>query len=247
MNDQIEGIVVSVKDYREHDSLLHVLTSEDQMMSIIARGVQKVKSKNAPACQLFTYTRMQLNYREQATMQSLRSAEILESYRKIREDLLKQSIASYFCECIDKSGFELDAFDLLKTSLEILKVTTHPFRILCLFQSLINRMHGIEPYVDGCVRCGTAQGIYGISRNDGGFVCKLCYKRVSDHAKSIEELKRFRLISKAELKHDAILASHAEFTYEDFEELYGFFAEYSGVSLRSIRFLRCLMDMEEKS
>lgn len=243
----MNGIIVSAKDYRENDALLHILSEDGELISVVAKGIQKVKSKNAPACQLFTYTRMQLNYREGAAMQSLRSAEIIDSYRKIREDLLKQSIASYFCECIDKSGFELDSFPLLKQSLDILKDTDQPFRILCLFQSLVNRMHGIEPYVDGCVRCGNTQGITGISRSDGGFVCKLCFRTSHDQTKSIEELKRFRLISKAELEHYDILADHADYTYDDFEELYGFFADYSGVTLRSIRFLRCLMNMEEQN
>lgn len=253
MNDEFSGIVIDIKDYREHDAIMHVLCDDGNILNVVARGIRKVKSKNAPACQLFTYTRMQLNYRETAAMQSLKTAEILKSYRKIREDLLKQSIASYFCECIDKSGFDEDVYSLLKESLDILETTTHPFRILCLFQAIMNRLHGIEPYVEGCVRCGNQHNIYAISIQDGGFVCKNCYhqehdtQRTASRKKTIAQLKCFRLLCKADMDHYAILQTYPDFTYEDFEQLYAFFEDYAGISVKSIRFLRCLMNLDDNT
>lgn len=252
MNDEFSGIVIDNKEYREHDAILHVLCEDGNILHIAARGIQKVKSKNAPACQLFTYTRMQLNYRETATMQSLKTAEIIKSYRLIREDLTKQSIASYFCECIDKSGFDVDVYSLLKKSLNILESTSHPLRILCLFQAIMNRMHGIEPFVEGCVRCGNQHNIYAISIQDGGFVCKNCYHleqdihRTKSQKKTIAQLKCFRLLCKADLSHYEILQTYPDFSYEDFEQLYAFFEDYAGIAVKSIHFLRCLMNMEKK-
>ena len=150
------------QEYREHDAILHVLCRKRGIVHVNARGIQKVKSKNAPACQLFTHVRMQLPLQETRSIYTLRSAEIIEGYRHIREDLLKQSIAAYVCECIDASKFEEDVFEVVQTVLDILQETTHPIRILCLFQAIMNRMHGIEPYVDGCVRCGNQKAIYAI-------------------------------------------------------------------------------------
>ena len=98
MQEEVCGILVDVKEYREHDALLKVLCEDGSLLSLSARGVRKVTSKNAPAVQLFTLARLQLNYQQTASIQSLRRAEIINSYRKIREDLVKQSIASYFCE-----------------------------------------------------------------------------------------------------------------------------------------------------
>ena len=151
MQEEVCGILVDVKEYREHDALLKVLCEDGSLLSLSARGVRKVTSKNAPAVQLFTLARLQLNYQQTASIQSLRRAEIINSYRKIREDLVKQSIASYFCECIYRSGFEENVYILLKQSLDILQDAKHPLQILCLFQAVMNRMHGIELFVDGCV------------------------------------------------------------------------------------------------
>lgn len=246
MQEEVCGILVDVREYREHDALLKVLCEDGSLMSLSARGVRKVTSKNAPAVQLFTLARLQLNYQETSSMQSLRRAEIINSYRKIREDLMKQSIATYFCECIHRSGFEDNVYELLKQSLDILQDAEHPLQPLCLFQAIMNRMHGIEPYVDGCVRCQNMQDIQAVSRRDGGFVCKHCL-RSGDHVISRNDLKTFRLLCKAELKHYELLERLEPFTSENFEELYGFFEDYGGIGLKSIRFLRTLFAMEESS
>ena len=225
MKDELEGIIIRYQEYREHDAILHVLCRKRGIVHVNARGIQKVKSKNAPACQLFTHVRMQLPLQETRSIYTLRSAEIIEGYRHIREDLLKQSIAAYVCECIDASKFEEDVFEVVQTVLDILQETTHPIRILCLFQAIMNRMHGIEPYVDG------------------GFICHSCYRMEQDAMRSKEDLKVFRLLCKAHMEHYDILKSYQAFTYQNFEDLYAFFYEYAGISLKSVKFLKTIIAM----
>ena len=57
MQEEVCGILVDVKEYREHDALLKVLCEDGSLLSLSARGVRKVTSKNAPAVQLFTLAR----------------------------------------------------------------------------------------------------------------------------------------------------------------------------------------------
>lgn len=243
MNDVMEGIVIDVRDYRDHDALLSVLRSDGVCISISAKGIQKVKSKNAPACQIFTKSRFYLNYKETSSMQSLKSAEIIHSYHHIREDLIKQSVAAFFCELMLHSHFDtIEAYELLETGLDILQSKDAPITILCLFQAMINRMHGIEMQCDCCVRCGSQSGIYAVSLKDGGFVCKRC-ARTYDKAYSSRDLKLYRLLNKAMLIHYPIVKEQGGFQFEHFEQLYAFFEEYSGISIKSIRFLRILKDM----
>lgn len=247
MNDSMEGIIIDHREYREQDALLVLLNEEGRLISVSAKGIQKLNSKNAPACQLFTHCRLLLNYHETATIQSLRTAELLESYRPLRENLQKQAIASYFCEALLQSKFETrEAYELLKKSLDILCVEEDGISILCLFQALINRMHGVEMVCDSCVRCGSVQQIYAVSLRDGGFVCKACAKSF-DKAYHKEDLKRFRMLAKAELMHYDILKQQGDLGFQHFEQLYDFFEEYTGITLRSIRFLRILKDMERNS
>lgn len=238
MSEFLDAIILSSREYREYDALLSVLTREYGVMQVVARGICKIKSKNASACQPFTYARVQLLIQERRELQGLRSAQIIESYRYIREDLLKQSIASFFCECIEKSRFEQDVFSVLKGSLDALQETKRPFTVLCLFQSIMNRLHGIEPYVDGCVRCRQTRCIHAISVRDGGFVCRFCHQHF-DKAQSKERLKCFRLFCKAKWEHYELLAEVSA-DFQDFENLYSFFEEHAGIPINSIRFLRKL-------
>lgn len=243
MNDVMEGIVIDIRDYRDHDALLSVMRNDGACISISAKGIQKVKSKNAPACQIFTKSRFYLNYKETASIQSLKSAEIIESYHRIRDDLIKQSIAAFFCELMLHSRFETaQAYELLKTGLDILQSKDDPMAILCLFQAICNRMHGIEMQCDCCVRCGSQRGIYAISLKDGGFVCRTCAKTY-DKAYSSKDLKLFRILNKAMLHHYPIVKELDGLCFDHFEQLYSFFEEYAGISMKSIRFLRILKEM----
>lgn len=242
MNNRFAGYVVYVQDYRDHDAILSILTKEYGMVRCIARGIRKINSKNAGACQLFTYANFQLNIKEMRDLQLLQTAEVIDRNRSIREDLLKQSIAAYLCECVSKSDVDAPMFLLLDSCIRILKTTTKPIVILCLFQVIMNRYHGIEPFVDGCVRCGRRDKITSISLLNGGFVCASCATSIMDEKKSSLELKCFRLLCKASLEHYSILENMDDITFTQFELLYAYFEEYAGVSLKSIRFLKNIRD-----
>ena len=45
------------------------------------------------------------------------------------------------------------------------------------------------------------------------------------------------------LKHYDILKSYQAFTYQNFEDLYAFFYEYAGISLKSVKFLKTIIAM----
>lgn len=244
MNKTIEGIVLSSRDYREHDAILSVLCKEEGLQSFVARGLRKLSSKNVAATQILTHAKFYVDFQEQKTMHSMRTADIIESYRSIREDLEKQAIASILCECIQKAELEEDAFGFLKTSLEYLQHTNQPYALLALYFACINRWCGIEPYVEGCVHCQSTKGIVGISLTQGGFVCHKCPHDPTTQLHTKAELSCFRLLCRAELEHFPILESYTDWTYEHFLMVYRFFQEYSGISIRSARFLSCIQELE---
>lgn len=241
----LEGIVLSIRDYREADSILSVYCEHVGVQSFVARGLRKVNSKNAGSTQIYTYARFQVDFHDQKTMHMMRTADIVESFRRIREDLTKQSIAAILCECMGKVVFDdpSEGFELLKESLMYLQMTSQPYALASLFLSMMNRREGIEPYVEGCVHCGSASGIDSISIAQGGFLCEHCKKDKQTFIYNKDALKCFRLVCKAEIKHFNILETYQDWNYEHFMMVYRFFEEYSGISLRSIRFLACLQNL----
>lgn len=100
----------------------------------------------------------------------------------------------------------------------------------------MNRMYGIEPFVDGCVRCQGTQHIRVVLRRDGGFICKSCL-RYGDHVMPRRDSKTFRLLCKTELEHYELTERLEPLSSENFEELYGFFKDYDGIALKSARLL----------
>lgn len=99
MQEEVCGILVDVKEYREHDALLKVLCEDGSLLSLSARGVRKVTSKNAPAVQLFTLARLQLNYQQTASIQSLRRSSSFKAVKRVlsRRVFITSATAAMAC------------------------------------------------------------------------------------------------------------------------------------------------------
>lgn len=243
MTETLEGIILSLRDYREKDVLVRLLCKTHGYQSIVARGVRSITSKNAAVLQPYAQVRCHVDFHERKTLHHLRSADNLDSYRSIRADLEKSTIAGVLCECMEKAELE-DGYSLLVEALEHLANTQQPYALLALFYSCINRSLGIEPYVDGCVICAREQGICAISYAHGGFVCRHCYDGHLHQRYDAADLKRFRLLCKAQMCHYDVIVQDQNWTYEHFMLVYRFFAEYSGIRLQSMKFLSHLQEMK---
>lgn len=226
--------------------ILRLLCEEEGYQSLIARGVRKITSKNAAAIQPFSHVKCFIDYHEGKDIHTMRTADLIESYRMIREDLEKQSIAVVMCECMERAEME-EGFAFLKEALDDLAHTKQPYALLALFFSCMNRYIGIEPYVDGCVKCGRKQRIYAISWKQGGFICQDCFHEGEAVHYDKETLKCFRLLCKAVLDQFSIVEGYQNWNYEHFMLVYRFFEDYGGIHLKSLRFFTCLQEMKGRN
>lgn len=247
MNNICEGIVLSMRDFKDNDVILTVLTKEEGTLSFVAKGIKKAKSKNASACELFTYSRFYYNHNERSDLQSLKTAERIQVYRHIYEDLQKQVIASLLCEVCTKISIDdsFYVFDLLQNCLRYLNEDSNDYCVLGFFMAQLNEVVGVTPNVDGCVHCSNPQ-VMAISIRNGGFVCSDCYQNEMDERTSIERLRYFRLFHKAGLSDFAILAQIKRFTYDDIRPILLIFLEYSGIALKTMNLLREIIGFDCK-
>lgn len=243
MKNDVEGVVLRKTDYRDADAILSVL-SKDGKVSILARGINKIKSKNAYGCQLFTYSHFYLLDSQSKTGYRLKNLECIQSYRHIREDLLKQSIAFVFIEILDK--VELDEIDFklehLLFFLERLENTNDEYCLLALFLAMITNQIGLNPNVEDCSLCQSEKGILAFSIRDGGFICKNCYKMDQHQKLNVMDLKRIRAIYKAHIDNLDSLLTLGPWNYSIIDVQMRFLREYSGFNVKSIEFLECLQD-----
>ena len=239
MNEQCDMLVLSYKEYREHDVLICGL-SEQGKINLIARGANKGNSKNAGAIQPYSLARILYNAHEQRSLYTLKTAQGLKSRRHLREHLLLSAIASLICEIVVSQTMDegSEYFKIVDTCLDALEKGTQPYGVLCLFLALHLRMQGIYPEVEGCVRCGSREHIQGISICDGGFVCHSCYRCEDDRKRTREQLKKFRLINHAAIEHLPIIDDSASWDYEDADILLSLLSEYGNAALKSAIFLK---------
>ena len=176
-------------------------------------------------------------------MHTMRTADILNSYHRIRADLEKQAVGSVMLECIEKSDWDEETFAFLNQALLYLDQSEEHYALLALFFSSMNRKLGIEPYADGCVRCQRSDEICAISLYHGGFVCRNCYNAQRDTRYDKTDLKSFRLLCHAPFSQYHRLAKLQPWSYEHVLMMYRFFAEYSGIRIQSMRFFNHLQKL----
>lgn len=244
MNNKIEGIVLSVKDFKDYDAIISVLTLENEILSFLVKGFKRAKSKNASSCNVFTHSTFYYDNKENASMQLLKMAEKKQVFFHIYEDLTRQAIAQIMAEISEKiaNSLEVVIFSDLLLGYRLLHEGHNPFVVLGVFLGICNKELGIHPYVDGCIRCHTTSNIASISLRDGGFLCRNC-KGEEDKKATKKQLAFFRLFHKATMENVPLIEEYEECSYEEIAILIDLLLEYGGIRLKSITFLEKIVNL----
>lgn len=114
------AIVVKRTNYQEADRIIKLYTSKKGMISALAKGVRKQKSKIASAVEPFCLSEVRY-ISTKSQLVTITSASVKKYYEKIMVDLEKQLLAAEALKLIDRyvedSGHG-DYFDLLKNYFE---------------------------------------------------------------------------------------------------------------------------------
>jgi len=136
-----EGIVIKRKDFAEADRILTVFTRYQGKISIIAKGVRRIKSRRSPHVELLNQSILNIH---ESRMLILTEAQTLYHYSLLKNDLRKAGWAFYVCELLDSllaDGQENRAvYDLTQKTLLRLETTDNPKMLISEFQQelLIN-------------------------------------------------------------------------------------------------------------
>lgn len=150
-----DAIIIRRSDFGEADRLLTVFTPDRGKLRLMAKGVRKITSRKAGHVELFMLTDMLIA--QARTWDIISQAEIVESYRNLREDLDKTSHAYYVAELVDRITEEHDAnaplFELLALTLTRLSHVDDPFITLRYFELHLLSLTGFQPQLHFCVAC----------------------------------------------------------------------------------------------
>ena len=153
MHISTQGLVLREVNYKESDKLLTVLTAEGGKRTVKARGCRRKGSPLAAAAQLLVYSDMTLfEYRDYFT---LNEAESLQQFWRVRSDLERLSLASYFAEVMEAVAVEgrpdPPALSLILNSLYALDRLNRPLELVkAAFELKLMCLEGYEPLLDAC-------------------------------------------------------------------------------------------------
>ncbi|QSO52653.1 DNA repair protein RecO [Alicyclobacillus curvatus] len=179
-----EAYVIRTLPYGETHAIVTLLTPSGTIAAM-ARGAKKPQSRLAGGVQLCVKAMYTL-YQGRG-MGNIQQLEVVDSYRKVREQLQLAAYGAYFCELVAACSEERPngseaVYRWFGAALDRLRdMRDKPQIIARIWEAKVLRLLGASPRWDRCVRCGEPLGgdpaggetAYYLP-GDGGFVCSSC-------------------------------------------------------------------------
>lgn len=192
MDIQTQGIILSYKDYREVDRIVTLYTKDLGKLNVVARGVRKIQAKLAGHLELFNFTELQMVLKRKFLVISSIN---IDSFRAIKENKEKLSVAFAVSELLDKSVQEQQkdeqVFRLLIQVFSFLATSSKNFDLLYVWFAFRLIAHlGYEPELKKCVEChGTLNPhLLFFSISQGGALCGNCIQRAQEKSEKIMKI-----------------------------------------------------------
>lgn len=170
MSEQIEGFVLSITEYREHDAFIRFLSKEHGLINLVLPGYYKANSKQSRLGLEFSKVSYKLKYRENS-LNRIHGGQLIEGFFHQREDFDWLLDASLLSELIIKLYIDEYKDDLYESYSYILSSEDRAKNI-SVFLFNLSKYHGIQAMLDSCVICGSTK-INSFSINDAGFLCNV--------------------------------------------------------------------------
>ncbi|KMY50837.1 DNA repair protein RecO [Peribacillus loiseleuriae] len=248
MIQKCEGIVIRRTDYGENNKIITLYTREFGKIGVMARGAKKPNNRLSAVTQLFYYG--YFIFTPSSGLGSLQQGETIDSMRSIREDIFATAYASYMVELLDRSVDDRKAnpflFELLYQSLYYINEGYDAEILKFIFEMKMLQVNGLSPTLSQCASCGNSEGEFSFSIREGGFLCHRCVGKDRYHMKiSPMTVKLLRLFYYFDLSRLGNISVKAETKKELQTIIDAYYDEYSGLHLKSKKFLKQMDSMKE--
>ena len=101
MITEVEGVILSITPYGETSKIINVFTTEYGLIGIMCKGAMGMKSRLRSVTDKLTYGIFNIYYKKDK-LSTLVSVDVINSFKKIKNDILLISYTSYISELISQ-------------------------------------------------------------------------------------------------------------------------------------------------
>ncbi len=237
MIKEFEGIIVSVTPYGESSKILNILTKEDGIIGVMAKGAKKIKSKLRASTEKFTMGVFNVYYHKDK-LSTLVSADVTNPLLNIKTDIVKIGYLTYIVELASqtaKQNSDNDIYKILKSTILKIEEGLDPKIMTNILELKMLDFLGVSISLDRCIKCGNTTDIITISGDEGGYICKNC--RTNEPIYSDKTIKMFRLYYYVDINSITDLKISAEVVENINTILKEYYDRFTGLYLKSKEFL----------
>jgi DNA repair protein RecO (recombination protein O) len=236
-----EAIVLRAIDYGETNRIVTLLTRDYGKLSVMAGGAKKPRSRLTAAAQPFTHSYWLL-YGGKGMLRASQ-AEVIDSFRSIREDLNKTAYCAYLMELTERFTEEKEPseglFFLILSLMRQLSAGKDAEILARIFEMKMLRLAGIEPDLSHCAHCRQpVESAVRFSIRQAGPLCSLCHET---DPKAVwmkpAVLKLMRLFQTIEIGRIGTISVQADVRRQLASIIRQYYDEYTGVTFKSRYFL----------
>ncbi|GAB3050894.1 DNA repair protein RecO [Virgibacillus ainsalahensis] len=241
MLEKIDGIIIKTTDYSETHKIVTIVSKKLGKIACIARGAKKPKSRMAAVTQPFIYGEFFI-YLNSGGLSTIQQGEMIYSFRKIREDIMKTAYTAYITELTDKlvdsQSPDLYLFDQLYQTMRWIEENEDIEVPLMMYELKLFNKGGFAPTVDKCTNCGNQETPFAFSIREGGLLCNRC-RHLDHEAISIPDsvAKLLHVFASLELERVGSISVRPENRKLLRQILDAYYEQYGGYYLKSKKFL----------
>lgn len=182
----LTGMVLFTAPVGEYDRRVVILTKEQGKIAAFAKGSRRPNSPLVGAVNPFTFGEFTMY--EGRTSFTIQSANIMNYFSELREDIVGAYYGFYFLEFANYYTKEFnDEREMLKLLYQTLRALTNPhipdMLVRYIFELKAYCINGEGPELFQCVSCGNRDRPSVFSIKKGGLVCSQCDADIIDGIK----------------------------------------------------------------
>lgn len=243
MLEKVEGIIIRTQDYGETHVIATMMTDKLGKIGVIARGAKKPKSRMSAIAQMFIHG--QYLVRTGKGLGVLEQGEIIDSHRRIREDIFLTAYASYIAELtnilLDEKRPNYYVYQQFLATLEGFIGKKDPVVLSIIYELKLYRIAGFAPTLDLCQNCQELNRLEAFSIKEAGVLCYKCLSVDPNHIRLTQtQIKLLQLFLEVGVDQVANISVKDENKLMITKILEQYYDSYGGFRLKSRKFLKQL-------